>query len=152
MGNYSRHGMFNTPTYQSWQGMKIRCSYASQKSYKNYGGRGITYIAEWAKFENFYKDMGDSPADTTLERLNNNEGYSKDNCVWTTRNLQALNQRVRLDNISGVKGVRWRASSCVWVANGTLYRKQTQLYWGPDFFEACCARKSWENRAKIEVL
>jgi hypothetical protein len=92
--NFITHGMTNIPAYKIWQAMKTRCNNLHQPSYKNYGGRGIKICKRWNKFENFYKDMGDRPKDMTLERINNDKGYCKSNCIWTTRKEQMNNTRM----------------------------------------------------------
>ena len=85
--------------YISWQGMIQRCDDASRKDYKYYGGRGITYDKAWGKFINFFKDMGDPPFDLlsgermSLDRINTNGNYSKENCKWSTRSEQQLNKQ-----------------------------------------------------------
>ena len=73
--------------------MKKRCFDNNDKRYKDYGGRGITVSAEWMKFENFYRDMGDAPEGLSLDRIDNNKGYSKDNCKWSTAKEQQRNVR-----------------------------------------------------------
>lgn len=85
--------MFGTPVYAVWVGMKQRCSNPKHVHYANYGGRGIAVCTEWADFSKFYADMGDPPPRHTLERENNDLGYSKSNCVWATRKTQANNRR-----------------------------------------------------------
>jgi hypothetical protein len=88
------HGMKGTRIYSIWESMKKRCRTPSSSSYANYGGRGIDYDARWEFFENFYADMGDPPSTThTLDRRENDLGYSKDNCQWATRVEQNLNKR-----------------------------------------------------------
>lgn len=80
-----------SPTYQSWRGMWTRCTNPNVKSYKDYGGRGITICSRWERFENFLADMGERPAGRTLDRENVNGNYEPGNCRWATRKEQAMN-------------------------------------------------------------
>ena len=82
-----------TATYRSWLGMKTRCLNPKVECYKHYGGRGITICERWMKFENFLEDMGEKPKDLTIERLNNKDGYSPENCIWATMEIQTRNKR-----------------------------------------------------------
>lgn len=85
------HGMHSTHTYQCWVSMKSRCNNANEAQYKDYGGRGISYDKSWESFEQFYADMGNSN-NLTLERINPNKNYSKDNCKWANNIEQARNK------------------------------------------------------------
>ncbi len=87
------HGLSRTKIYLVWGGMINRCHNTNSKDYKHYGGRGIKVCKRWHKFEDFYKDMGDTSEGLTLERINNNKGYNKKNCKWATRKEQNNNQR-----------------------------------------------------------
>lgn len=99
----TKHGMYNTSIYRLWTRMKQRCLNPSNRVYHHYGGRGITVDEPWLDFENFYRDMGEKPDGMTLERVDNNKGYSKDNCVWATRGQQARNRRTtRFYTLDGV--------------------------------------------------
>lgn len=89
--NY-KHGMRNTRTYRSWHAMKERCTNPNHDYFHRYGGRGITICDAWVNsFEQFFKDMGERPDNTTLERKDNEAGYSALNCVWAPRSVQGNN-------------------------------------------------------------
>ena len=87
------HGMSKTSTYKSWEAMIQRCSNASLKSYKNYGGRGISVCYEWTKFEKFYADMGIKPNGCSIDRIDVNGNYDQLNCRWSTMKQQNRNRR-----------------------------------------------------------
>jgi hypothetical protein len=85
------HGLSRTPEYLAWKNMKARCQNESNAGYANYGGRGITVCPEWESFVVFLADMGRCPEGKTLDRVNNELGYSKSNCRWATRSEQQRN-------------------------------------------------------------
>ena len=132
------------PLYVVWYNMKQRCTNANRKDHEYYGAKGISYDQRWEKFAGFYEDMreGWQPG-LELDRKENAKNYSKDNCRWVTVKESRQNRGIFKNNTSKITGVgtyqggfRARVGK-----NGA-----TVLYQGPDFFEACCARKSWEDK------
>jgi hypothetical protein len=87
------HGMSSTRIYKVWASMVMRCTNPRNKVFNHYGGRGVTVCDDWLTFDNFHRDMGDRPKGGTLERVDNNKGYSKDNCVWASWGAQRINKR-----------------------------------------------------------
>lgn len=83
------------PEYKTWLRMKNRCYNEKSKDYPGWGGRGIKVCNRWiASFEKFLLDMGQRPSPIySLERKNNNRGYSPSNCVWATKDIQSRNTR-----------------------------------------------------------
>ena len=96
-GNNKTHGMSGTPIYNTWVNIKARCDINTKhpiyiKYYKN---RGITICGRWKNsFEGFFEDMGLPPSEShSLDRIDNDKGYSKQNCRWATRFEQQGNMR-----------------------------------------------------------
>lgn len=88
-----KHGMSKTRVHGAWRQMLQRCENPKDPSYENYGGRGIKVDDRWKDFSVFYKDMGDKPYGATLDRINNDGPYSKENCKWSTWREQQSNKR-----------------------------------------------------------
>ena len=101
---HAKNGI-RTPTYRTWEAMHRRCYDPKNKSYTSYGGRGITVCKRWRTFVNFLHDMGERPANKTLDRINNDGSYLPENCRWATRAEQVKNVSYNL--VVSYKGQRY---------------------------------------------
>lgn len=93
---HARHGMKKSSEYGAWHSMKTRCYNENSEHYHRYGGRGITVCDRWLhSFKNFHNDMGPKPfPKAQIDRKENDKGYYKSNCRWTTC---AINNQNRSD-------------------------------------------------------
>lgn len=115
------HGMSRTTEYRIWSRMKDRCLNPNHHAYHRYGGRGIKFSDSWVSFEGFYRDMGDRPSlKHTLDRIDNDKGYSKANCRWASRQAQHSNtstnryvmlegHKLTFSEAARALSVKWRA-------------------------------------------
>lgn len=95
------HGFSRNPLYQAWKSMISRCYDPTDSQWKNYGGRGITVCTEWCGddgLKRFISDMGQRPdfsrpREFSIDRKDNNSGYSSSNCKWATNTEQTRNTR-----------------------------------------------------------
>lgn len=92
--NNTTHGKSNTSEYKSWASMIYRCTNTNDKRYDDYGGRGITVCEEWKDFTKFMEDMKEKPyKGAQINRIDNEKGYYKGNCVWSSRIENQRNMR-----------------------------------------------------------
>lgn len=112
------------PVYKKWVGMMTRCYNKNEKTYSYYGGRGITVCDRWRLFQNFLSDMGHPPPGFTLDRIDNDRGYSPDNCRWVPGAEQKRNRRsVRTFEIGGRRMCLPEIAALYGINYATLYRR-----------------------------
>ena len=123
------HGLHNHPLYVVWSDMIRRTTNSKIKCFKYYGGRGITVCERWLNVSNFIEDMYTTYQEgLTIDRIDNNKGYSKENCRFVTRNIQSRNTIViRSNNTSGYRGVSYYKSRDKWTAKITVNNKLIHL-------------------------
>lgn len=115
------HGMSYTSEYRSLRGLNGRCNNPKYPGYPWYGARGIRTCDRWniknpESLDNFMEDMGKCPEGHSLERLDVNGNYSKDNCIWATIDVQSANKRKYENNTTGRTGVYFVKDIDIWRA------------------------------------
>ena len=128
------HGMTYTPEFNIWTSMKMRCENPNHHAYASYGGRGIKVCERWRHFENFLADMGHRPHPYyTIERLDNDGGYEKENCKWASYTEQANNRRTnRIIEVYGQKMTIAQAVKKYAVVSDSSVRQRIDLGWTPE--------------------
>lgn len=141
-----KHGHVGSRAYHVWSAIIQRCTNPKNPGWNNYGGRGVTVCERWLEFAAFYADMGDPPPDMSIERVDNNAGYSPENCRWATWVEQSRNKRPHTGNASGVRGVSKCVTTGKWRAQLRVCSKSV---WGGRFDtveEAAACRRALEEQ------
>ena len=106
----TKHKMSGSPEYASWHSMNMRCKDGRDDYYLN-----VKVCDRWKdSFEAFYEDMGPRPEGTTLDRIDGNKGYYKDNCRWSVSSVQQANRRMLWRNTSGFIGIAFDKRRSKW--------------------------------------
>lgn len=118
-------GFRTYPEYAVWASMKDRCTRKNNSHYRYYGAKGITVCDKWQNFLGFWEDMGPRPTDEhSIDRIDVNKGYYKENCRWATQEEQLYNRTntVRVEYRGLIKTLKeW---SIEWgIAADTLKRR-----------------------------
>lgn len=88
--------LIDNPTYRSWHAMVSRCTNQNDRSWRHYGGSGVSVFHEWLDFSAFVAYMGERPQDTTLDRIDNSRGYEPGNVRWASAKRQSRNRSCTL--------------------------------------------------------
>jgi hypothetical protein len=123
--------MAHTSEYKTWKAMKRRCLNKNSSGYGYYGARGIGIDASWLEFKRFFFDMGKRPSENySLERLDVNGNYCKENCVWATRKEQSRNMRSnRIVRLNGLDMVLVDACAILKIKYSKVLMRMNKLGW-----------------------
>ena len=141
-----KHGLYNNRFYATWNNIFKRCNNPKRKEYKDYGGRGITVCEEWLDVTIFIawcKSTHPNIEGYTLDRIDNDKGYSPENCTWSDKTTQCVNQRIRKDNKSGVVGVSYYSKTRVWTAYISINNTRKHIGYFDSIEEAVQARDTY---------
>jgi len=131
--NFTTHGATETRLYYIWTTMIQRCEKPStKKSKKDYKERGITVCPGWHNFETFqsWALANGYSENLTIERMDNDKGYSPDNCKWATNKEQANNRRSNVNiTFNGITQTiaQWAEELCM--AYNVLHNRLSYLGW-----------------------
>lgn len=126
------HGMWDSRMYGIWKSMKQRCTNPNDGDYQNYGGRGIKLCKEWYNFQNFYNDMKDGYRDDlTINRIDNDGDYCKENCNWISNKEQQNNKstNVYVEYYDGIKLTIAQAAERYGKVNGGMTAARLRNGW-----------------------
>lgn len=140
--------------YRAYHDAKQRCTNPNHPRYKDWGGRGIVFA--FHSFQEFLACVGPVPKGFSIDRIDNDKSYCVGNVRWVDRSTQQHNKRVSKHSPFKVTGVREVKSKGLVTKTFQAYShefgKFKQLYVGPSFFEALCARMSYNNKRLLKEL
>ncbi len=141
-----KHGLRSNRFYSTWRQMLQRCNNHADIGYIYYGARGITVCEEWQDVTNFVawaEATHPNIKGYSLDRIDNDKGYSPENCTWSDKTTQAINQRMKKSNTSGYVGVIWHIRNKKWGANIGVNNKLKQIGSFKTLEEAVQARDNY---------
>lgn len=149
---HGKHGLSKHRIYATWNNMMDRCYDATNPNYKYYGAREIIVCDRWHDVKNFIEDMYPSYIEgLTIDRENNNLGYSKDNCRWTTQTIQSRNTRILYShNTTGYRGVHLHKKMSKYVSVVSINNKNIVLGYFNTAVEAAGRRDEYVIENNLE--
>ena len=127
---HKTHGLRSTGLYKIWADIKTRTLNHKHKQYNDYGGRGITICDEWKNDVKSFYDWAITNGysdELSIDRIDNDGGYSPENCRWTTITIQRRNTRIPKNNTSGYKGVIYNKRDGNYIAQIKVNYKKVHL-------------------------
>lgn len=123
-----RHGLRSHKLYDRWYSMVKRCIDPKDDQYKHYGGRGITVCERWLDLKNYIEDVEPLYQEgLQLDRIDNDKGYSPDNCRWATRSQNTKNRRNKSDFQSNHEFIIFHKRRNKWLINQAFDTEQEAL-------------------------
>ena len=138
------HGLSRSRFYNTWRHMVARCHKTEHKQYVDYGARGIIVCEDWRDIKKFIKWAEETHIEGySLDRIDNDKGYSPDNCRWADGVTQATNQRKKSNNTSGFIGVHRYKEYNKWISRITFKGVRISLGYYDSIEEAVKARDNY---------
>ena len=143
------HGFTNTKAYNIWQQIKQRCYNPNNKSYKNYGGRGITVCDEWLNNPTIFCEwyIKNNPNNLSIDRIDVNGNYCPENCRFITIDEQANNKTntVYISKNGVVKtNAQWAKE--VGISVGAMWHRNKRHKDDARIFEKQWKDNKWKNQ------
>ena len=122
------HGLCKEPLFDVWRSIIARCDNPNDQRFQYYGARGIDYPAKWAEYSGFMEEMYPSFEEgLSIDRIDVNKGYSKENCRWTNMSVQGHNRRAYEGCTSKYTGVAEHSDS-KWTVYINIDKKRCYLF------------------------